>query len=64
MGLICRNRPPSAGGVSHSGVAVTYRTDACTVKEIKIVDNPDEYEILVTLANLPEYSRKLVTIAC
>ena len=34
------------------------------MKEIKIHDNPETYEILVTLANLLGYSRKLVTVAC
>ena len=64
VGLICRNRDPNAAGVAHGGVAVAYRTDSCSMKEIKIHDNPEKYEILVTLANLPGYSRKLVTVAC
>ena len=28
------------------------------------MDNPDNFEVLVTAANLPGYSRKMITIAC
>ena len=63
VGLICRNRPPNSAGVSHGGVAVAFRTDSCAMKRVDMA-NPDDYEVLVTLATLPGYSRKLVTVAC
>ena len=63
IGLICRNRAPNAQGVAHGGVAVAYRAGLCAMKEIKL-DNPDNYEVMVTAANLPGYSRKLLTVAC
>ena len=63
VGLICRNRATNSSGVAHGGVAVAYRAGLCSIKRIEI-ENPDNYEVLVTVASLPGYSRKLVIIAC
>ena len=63
VGLICLNRDPNTLGVSHGGVAVAYRTETCSMKRVDM-DNPDKFEVLVTIASLPGYSRRLVTVAC
>ena len=63
IGLVCLNREPNALGVAHGGVAVAYNTNKCTMRRLDL-PNPEKYEVLVTLATLPGYSRKLVTIAC
>ena len=63
VGLICRNRQANNQGVAHGGVAVAYKSGLCSMKEV-VMDNPENYEVLVTSANLPGYSRKLITIAC
>ena len=55
VGLVCKNRPVNQVGVSHGGVTVVYRTDGCSaMQEIKL-DNPDDFEVLATLATLPGY---------
>ena len=63
LGLICLNREPNQAGVAHGGVAVAYKNSACTMKKLDM-PNPEKFEILVTLASLPGYSRKLITVAC
>ena len=63
IGMICLNREPNAAGVSHGGVAVTYKTDLCSMKRVEF-DKPDKFKVLVTVASLPGYSRRLLTVAC
>lgn len=63
LGMICLNREPNQAGVAHGGVAVTYKTTACSMKKLDL-PNPEKFEILVTLATLPGYTRKLATVAC
>ena len=63
IGLICKNRPPNSRGFSHGGVAVAYRKSSCKMQEISL-PNPDNFEVLVTIATIPGYARKLLTIAC
>ena len=63
IGMICLNCKQNAAGVAHGGVAVAYRTGVCTMKRIDL-PNPERFEVLVTLATLPGYSRKLVTVGC
>lgn len=63
IGLICRNGPPNQRGVLHGGVAIAYRESACKMQKIEIL-NPDDYEILVTLATIPVYVRKIITVTC
>ena len=63
LGLIHRNRAPNVHGVAHGGVAVVYRKNACNMTNIELT-NPDGFEVLATLGNLPGYKEKLVTIAC
>ena len=63
LGLIHKNRPANAMGVAHGGVAVIYKKSECSVIEVDL-PNPDGYEVLVTAASIPGYSRKLLVVAC
>ena len=63
LNLIYRNRDPNSNGVAHGGVAIVFREEACSMKEIKL-DNPDNYEIVAGLATLPGYSRKMIVLVC
>ena len=63
IGLVCRNRRPNLQGVAHGGVAVAFKTELCAMKEVQL-HNPEDFEILVTAASLPGYSRKFITVAC
>ena len=63
LGMICRNRPINSRGFSHGGVAVVYRSEACSFVRVN-VPNPDEFEVVVALGTLPGHNRKLVTIGC
>lgn len=63
LGMICLNRRPNDRGVAHGGVAVIHNMSTCTLSRIDL-PNPGEFEVLVTLSNLPGHSRKLITIAC
>ena len=49
--------------MAHGGVAVVFRRAACNMSKIDL-PNDDNYEILVTAANMPGYKEKLITIAC
>lgn len=40
-----------------------YRKIFCNMSRVDI-DNPENFEVLITAANLPCYKEKLITIAC
>lgn len=61
--MICLNRKSNGRGVAHGGVAVVHNTASCTLEELRL-PNPREFEVLVTLSNIPGHSRKLVTMVC
>ena len=62
IGFIPLNRKPS-GGLSHGGVAIAYRAAVMSMKAIKLLPNPDDFEVLASIATLSGHSRKLVTLA-
>ena len=63
LGMVCLNRKPNNRGVAHGGVAVVHDTARCTLVALDL-PNPDDFEVLVTLSNVPRHSRKLLTVAC
>ena len=63
LGMICLNRKPNGRGVAHREVAVVQNTASYTLSKLDL-PIPDSFEVLVTLSNLPGYSRKLLTVAC
>ena len=63
ISLICKNRSRNHRGVAHGGVALAYRADAVTFKEV-VIPNPDSFEVLVTIGNMRGHSRKIVVISC
>ena len=62
MSLICRNRRPGASGVAHGGVAIAFKPEECKMQEV-IMDNPDDYEVLVAAGTMPGFSRKVLVVA-
>ena len=63
LGMVCLNRRPNDRGVAHGGVAVVHNTASCTLAKIDL-PNPGNFEVLVTMSNIPGHSRKLLTVAC
>lgn len=63
LGMVCLNRKPNGRGIAHGGVAVVHNTSACTLTRVEM-ENPGDFEVLVTLSCLPGHSRKLLTVAC
>ena len=62
VSLICRNRRPGASGVAHGGVAIAFKPEECKMQEV-IMDNPDNYEVLVATGTMPGFSRKVLVVA-
>ena len=63
VGLLCKNRPPNAAGISHGGVAIAYRIGACAARE-PVLQNQDNYKVIVGVITLAGYSRKMVVVGC
>ena len=63
ISLICRNRAVNSRGVAHGGVAISYKTNACNMKEVDL-PNPDDFEVIVAAGSIPGYCRKLIVVAC
>ena len=61
-GLLTLCRPPNSAGVSHGGIAVAFREAMVSMKAIAL-PNPENYEVLPTVATLESHSRRVVTIA-
>ena len=63
IGILYKNRPVGARGISHGGVAVLYRESDCSFKEMK-VQNPLGFEVLPVVGNVVGQKRRMVVIAC
>ena len=63
IGMISRCRPAGGRGFSHGGVAVAFKESTCTFKHLKN-HNPEGYEVLAAIGNLPGHTRKMIAIAC
>ena len=63
MELICKNRRVNERGVAYGGVAIMYKKNAMSLREIK-VDSAADYEILLALGNIKGLSRKILVFAC
>ena len=61
--MICLNRRPNNRRVAQGGVAVVSNIAACTLRRVDF-PNPDNYEVLVMVSNIPGFARKLFTVAC
>ena len=59
LGLIHRNRAPNVHGVAHGDVAIIYKKSACNMIKVDM-PNPDNFEVLATVGNLPRYKEKIV----
>ena len=62
LGLLVRNREPGARGTSHGGVAIAFRQSTCTFKPLKF-SNPESFEVMAAIGNIPGHIRKMVAIA-
>ena len=63
LGMLTLNRKPNAAGVSHGGVAITFRKSFCSMSRIP-AKNPDNFEVLPAVGTIPGHRRKLVVFAC
>ena len=64
VSMICRNRNRNERtGLTHGGVAVMFREEACSFKEIKF-DNHDNYEVLAVAGSIQGQKRKVLILAC
>ena len=63
LGMLTLNRKPNAAGVSHGGVAITFRKSFCSLSRIP-AKNPDNFEVLPAVGSIPGHRRKLVVFAC
>ena len=55
LGMKCLNRPPGSRGTSDGGVAVVCNLASCTLIKLDY-NSPEQFEVLVTLSNLPGHS--------
>ena len=51
IGMLTLNRAPGRSGVCHGGVAIAYRDAVMSMSRL-CLNNPDDYEVLVSVANL------------
>ena len=51
VSLLVKNRERNARGVAHGGVALAFRTEFASFKEVKI-SNPDGFEVLPAIGNI------------
>ena len=64
LSMINRNRPRNMStGLAHGGVALFFREEICTFKEIPF-PNPDGFEVLVAAGSIQGHTRKILVIAC
>ena len=63
LSLICKNRPPDSRGVSYGGVALFFKEELCSFKEVRF-DNPQNFEILAAIGSIQGHSRKVAVVAC
>ena len=63
VGLLVRNRDPGSAGFSHGGVGDAFRDATCNFRQIPI-NNPNNYEVLAAIGNIPGQARKAVVLAC
>ena len=63
LGSVVLNRPPNSHtGLSHGGVAIFYKKTIGSLTRINL-PNPDNFEVLTTMATLKGSARKLVVVA-
>ena len=63
LGMLYRNREANSRGVAHGGVAIFYKESSMSMKAVKL-HNPGKYEVVMGVATVKGYSRKLVVVAC
>ena len=63
MGLLVRNRDLGSRGHSHGGVGIAFCESTCSFRELQI-HNPNNFEVLAALGNIPGHARRMLAIAC
>ena len=63
LGVLCKNRPPNALGVSHGGVAIVYNENKCTFSEVSL-KNDQSWEVLVGCGRFIGFNRPVIAVAC
>ena len=63
ISLICKNRPRNLNGQAYGGVALFFKSDLCSFKEIHF-NNPDSFEIVVAAGSIRGHTRKVVAVGC
>ena len=63
LGFLYRNRKQNNRGFSHGGVAIIFKSSACSFTKLEF-PNPGDFEVLVAVGTIPGHTRRMIVIGC